>query len=86
MTRYTTNSPVQPSIPDGRPPVYWDHLDPEQKNVITKATEVRMGKVFPPRLRDKILCGEWFQLSDRVRNLLYASDWRKALKTLERAS
>jgi hypothetical protein len=85
MTRYATSANVQPAIPGKEKPIEWDRLDAEKRNWITKATEVRLGKVFPAKLREKILFGSFFQLSERTRNQIYATDWRETLRKMERA-
>lgn len=85
MARYTTSASVQPAIPNAREkPIGWDSLNASQRDWITKATEVRLGKVFPPRLRDKILYGSWFQLSETMRKHLYATNWRDVLRKMTR--
>lgn len=81
MARYILKyASVQPAIPNAHEkPIEWDLLNAAQRDWITKATEVRIGKAFPPRLRDKIVYGSFFQLSERSRNQLYATDWKAVL-------
>jgi hypothetical protein len=87
MTRYTTNSDAQPAIPQGtNKPIFWDALNAQERNWITKATEVRIGKAFSEKQRQKILYGMFFQLSLRIRNQIYATDWHAELRKMQELS
>lgn len=81
MTQYKTSA-VQPAIPGKDKPIHWDCLNAEQRNWITKATEVRLGKTYSAKVRDKILYGAFFQLSNRVRDQIYTTNWREVLRKM----
>jgi hypothetical protein len=76
-------SAIQPSIPKQTGaivPLSWDMMNPAQRSVICKATEVKRGKAFKSRSRRKIIFGKWADLGKAPQEELYASDWRKILK------
>jgi hypothetical protein len=57
----------------------WSELDPNQRGAIVAATTHRTGKRISKQARQRMILGDWEQISLADQDLLFGTDWQAAL-------